>query len=101
MAYTNNSNPSTNNNNNIGNAGRPQRAKSEGAINIYMPNLNGTRAQLGTLWLNMSDPAHAAMMADLNVDAGASKAVLERIVSKLIVEYRAIADKKDAGGFDY
>jgi hypothetical protein len=48
MAYTNNSNPSTNNNNNIGNAGRPQRAKSEGAINIYMPNLNGTRAQLGT-----------------------------------------------------
>ena len=69
--------------------------KAQGFLNLYLPAKDGKRMKLGAIPLKESKPSEKTMLAWLNEDP----ANAEKILAKLIIEYKS-AVPADGAGFD-
>lgn len=86
-------NPATaaSNNNNAQN----ESWKAQGFINLYLPSADGKRRKLGAIPLKQSKPSEKKLLEWLNEDPSR----VEKIMSKLIMEYQS-AEPAETSGFD-
>lgn len=89
--------PATDNTNATGTSAAPRRngdfEKALGFLNFYLPTKGGqTRRKVGSIPLNASKPVEKQVFEALQADPAA----LERLVSKLIVEFNPQIDETSA-----
>lgn len=67
--------------------------KASAFVNIFVTRKNGTRCKLGFIALKAQDPEHAQLIEWLEADP----ANLEKLQSKLVLDYRVVEEKTDDG----
>ena len=67
--------------------------KASAFVNIFVVRKNGTKCKLGFIALKEQDPEHLQLMRWLEED----EANLEKLQSKLVLDYRAVEAKADDG----
>ncbi len=77
---------------NTGNKGNTDW-KASAFVNIFVTRKNGTKCKLGFIALKEQDPEHAQLMEWLEADEGN----LEKLQSKLVLDYRVVEAKSDDG----
>jgi hypothetical protein len=67
--------------------------KAAAFINLFLPRKDGSRMKLGFCALKSDDPEHLQLMEWLEADEGN----LNKLATKLVLDYRAVEEKTDNG----
>lgn len=67
--------------------------KASAFINLFITRKNGSRMKLGFIALKSDDPEHLQLMEWLEADEGN----LEKLATKLVLDYRVVEEKTDDG----
>lgn len=67
--------------------------KAAAFINLFLPRKDGSRMKLGFIALKENDPEHLQLMEWLEADEGN----LNKLATKLVLDYRAVEAKSDDG----
>lgn len=79
----------TRNSNNSGNGDW----KATAFINLFITRKNGSKMKLGFIALKENDPEHLQLMSWIEADEGN----LEKLATKLLLDYRRVEAKQDDG----
>lgn len=67
--------------------------KAAAFINLFITRKNGSKMKLGFIALKSDDPEHLQLMEWLEADEGN----LEKLATKLLLDYRVVEEKTDDG----
>lgn len=75
-----------------GNSGN-QDWKASAFVNLFITRKNGSKMKLGFIALKADDPEHVQLMSWLEANEGN----LEKLATKLLLDYRVVEEKTDDG----
>lgn len=76
-----------------GNTSGNQDWKASAFVNLFITRKNGSKMKLGFIALKADDPEHVQLMSWLEANEGN----LEKLATKLLLDYRVVEEKTDDG----